>query len=689
MIKNLLKRFFSRVGALARRRQTSLKLSGVYGLILVMTSLIFYYLIPVILNYPAGTVGGSFQMELENADYTSQFLQITLIIFLFSVVFFFIRLSDIDKWEAYVAEAEKGNSEPLDRVRRKCMTLPYNIYIIQIIIPSLLIPVMHIITINSLNVTSLKLMIVFFSFITLAAVLTLIFAKRIFTSILLKISSHDKISGIRIGLQRKIFIQIIPMFIMALLFTSMIGYSRLVKEKGDILFELYKTRLETAFSGTGSDAVNESYILEKLGGITLVNNNDEVFLVSPEGNAFGTDNKPFVLSSFFTKYLNELSPANNGRVYDYYGFDTYGSVIWLDSATGKWVAGVIYVVGSSEIIAFFLLSFSALLALNILILSYFSRTLADDISMVAKSLADIAEGVDIDFEKSLTVTSRDEIGDLVIAFNKIQQREKDNIKSIKDNQEMLMEQERLASLGQLIGGIAHNLKTPIMSLSGAIEALKDLTKEYDESIEDNKVTNEDHHEIAAEMDKWLEKMKPHCAYMSDIITTVKGQAIQLSTEISSSFTVEELVNRIDILMKHELNKYHCTLKTDINVNRYTMFKGEVSNLVQVFDNIIINAIQAYDNKSGVIDLHAEEGTLENTVLFSMRDYAGGINDEVKAKLFKEMVTTKGKNGTGLGLYMSYSTIRGRFGGNMWFESELGKGTIFYILLPCINNSVGI
>ena len=55
--------------------------------------------------------------------------------------------------------------------------------------------------------------------------------------------------------------------------------------------------------------------------------------------------------------------------------------------------------------------------------------------------------------------------------------------------------------------------------------------------------------------------------------------------------------------------------------------------------------------------------------------------KVKDKLFKEMITTKGKNGTGLGLYMSYSTIRAHFNGNISVESTEGVGTTFIITLP--------
>ena len=67
----------------------------------------------------------------------------------------------------------------------------------------------------------------------------------------------------------------------------------------------------------------------------------------------------------------------------------------------------------------------------------------------------------------------------------------------------LIEKEHLASLGQLIGGITHNLKTPIMYISGASKGLSDLLKEYDSSIGDLDVTDKDHHDIAKKMNDWI------------------------------------------------------------------------------------------------------------------------------------------------------------------------------------------
>ena len=271
-------------------------------------------------------------------------------------------------------------------------------------------------------------------------------------------------------------------------------------------------------------------------------------------------------------------------------------------------------------------------------------------------------------------------GELTVAFNKIQDLTKRNIEQIHNNQDTLMEKERLASLGQLIGGIAHNLKTPIMSISGAAEGLSDLIKEYDSSIDDPEVTSKDHHDIASDMSSWIDKIKTYTEYMSDVITAVKGQAVTLSNEDDINFTIAELLKRVNILMKHELKNAIVYLNISVKTNENLLINGDVNSLVQVINNMISNSIQAYDGKPDQnIDLTVEKK--DNDIYISIRDYGSGLPKKVKDKLFKEMVTTKGKNGTGLGLYMSYSTIKAHFNGNITFESEEGKGTTFTIILP--------
>ena len=268
---------------------------------------------------------------------------------------------------------------------------------------------------------------------------------------------------------------------------------------------------------------------------------------------------------------------------------------------------------------------------------------------------------------------------ILILFKDITQHVLD-MQALKDNQDILIERERLASLGQLIGGIAHNLKSPIMSISGATAGLIDLIKEYEESIVDKDVTIDDHLAIASDMKDWISKIKSYLEYMSDIITAVKGQAVALSENTVDSFTVEELTKRVDILMKHELKKALITLNLDLKVPTSLMIHGNINGLVQVINNMISNAIQAYKGKEGqTIDLIITQE--KNDVIVSVRDYAGGLPKEVQEKLFKEMITTKGKDGTGIGLFMSYSNIRAHFNGDITYSTEEGKGTIFNIILP--------
>lgn len=222
----------------------------------------------------------------------------------------------------------------------------------------------------------------------------------------------------------------------------------------------------------------------------------------------------------------------------------------------------------------------------------------------------------------------------------------------------------------MIGGIAHNLKTPIMSISGAAEALTDLITEYDASIGDPDVTNEDHHAIAKDMESWVSKIKAHTSYMSDVITAVKGQATTSGpTEIAEKFTIEELILRVSVLMKHDLKHSLVELNCVVNVEKTFTLYGNVNSLVQVIDNLISNSIQSYNGKpDGSIDLIIEKQ--DNFIVITVRDYGCGIPKDVQDKLFKEMVTTKGKNGTGLGLFMSYSNIKAKFNGTLSFESKV-------------------
>ena len=312
----------------------------------------------------------------------------------------------------------------------------------------------------------------------------------------------------------------------------------------------------------------------------------------------------------------------------------------------------------------------------------FANSLQEDISTVSDSLSHIASSP-TSGESKLPVLSNDEIGDLCIAYNNVQEMNTKNINKIKNSQDLLVERERLASLGQMVGGIAHNLKTPIMSISGANEGLTQLVDELELSIGNPTVTEEDFHEIAKDMQEWINKIKTHTSYMSDVITAVKGQAATFSDSQIFSFSVSDLFKQVDILMKHELKSALVSLNIVNKVPDNKTIKGNINSLVQVLNNMISNSIQAYSGKPDqVIDLIAN--LRDNDLELIVRDYGPGLPDIVKEKLFKQMITTKGKSGTGLGLFMSYSNIKAHFHGDMSFETVKGHGTAFVITVPLEN-----
>ena len=236
------------------------------------------------------------------------------------------------------------------------------------------------------------------------------------------------------------------------------------------------------------------------------------------------------------------------------------------------------------------------------------------------------------------------IGSLILVKD-VTEHHKD-LEIIKTNQNILIEKERLASLGQLIGGVAHNLKTPIFSISGATEGLNDLIEEYKSSITDDKVTVQDHLEIAHDMSVWVQKIKEYLEYMSDVVTAIRGQAASFTDNTYETFTIDELIKRVNILMKHELQQALVTLNISYDLTKEIKLQGNINSLIQILNNLISNAIQAYEgapNKTIDMNIYNTEKYLKITIT----DYGVGISPDVKDKLFKEIVSNKGSNGTGL------------------------------------------
>ena len=668
-----------------------IKLVLVYNIVSIIISFFFYFfrLVPNLLCYPPNSIDNEFQMIINGLTYTQQYIMIVLSSLIVENAILIYSLQKTNKLRKKLIKCSKDNaSEAYYELSKNILKIPKLIYIIQVIVPIIMIAITFSLLKGDLFIT-LKVCLLFFSMLTLIASIAYIFSKKTFQNILVDIyyelSDYTNIDSDfnkyvkRSSIKTVIFVVTVPMFVVTAILIALSGYSAVINETGDLTYEFYNQQLNSLYiSSTMADPINElSNILENL---DYKKELDSFFIIAPDGQITTSNNEE--LSEFFTTYLEQLSPTQpeGNRVYDFYGDDSQGLFRTVTINGQEWKIGIRYNLVSSSVLYGILYMIIILFITNIVLLNYFANYIANEIKRISAALLNISKDNNIDTNKKLPVVSNDEIGDLVNAFNAIQHLTQKNIEQIHNNQNMLMERERLASLGQLIGGIAHNLKTPIMSISGAAEGLTDLIKEYDESIGDSEVNESDHHAIAKDMYDWVSKIKSYSEYMSDVITAVKGQAVTLSENDLTSFDIDELVKRVNILMKHELKNALITLNVEIKVDKNTTLNGDITSLVQVINNMISNSIQAYNGEPNKnIDLIVEKK--DNNIIISIKDYGIGLPDSVKKKLFKEMITTKGKNGTGLGLFMSYSTIKAHFNGDITFESEKGKGTVFHIVIP--------
>ncbi|MDL2287481.1 hypothetical protein LJB90_02845 [Eubacteriales bacterium OttesenSCG-928-G02] len=281
-----------------------------------------------------------------------------------------------------------------------------------------------------------------------------------------------------------------------------------------------------------------------------------------------------------------------------------------------------------------------------------------------------------------SLVSDNEVVGFLVMFKDVTQV-KLNMQRAQDSQVKLMERERLAFLGQMVGGLAHNLKTPIMSISGSLSAVETLITECRESLDDPEVVNEDYKEIYGEMEEWISKMRSGCAYMSDIINAVKGQARNMNVSDGIEFTLDETFKRMMLLLRHEIQKSTCNVEilyTPSLENKDIVLHGDINNMIQIFNNLVSNSIDA-QIEGGDHTIKIEVGNTDKDLIILFKDKGQGIPEAVKKDMFNQMITSKGNLGTGLGIFISNSVLHAKFDGKMWFDDNPGGGTIMGLSVP--------
>lgn len=176
--------------------------------------------------------------------------------------------------------------------------------------------------------------------------------------------------------------------------------------------------------------------------------------------------------------------------------------------------------------------------------------------------------------------------------------------------------------------------------------------------------------------------KYYLNYIGDIVNTIRDY-VPPRSELAF-FTIENLIHRVSILVENKLKESRCSINYILDVPGSYQLHGEINYLIQVLINLIDNAIDAYEGKAGVVEFRIT--TKDDNIIFSIKDFGVGISEDVSKRLFSEMITTKGRNGSGLGLYISKIHIRSKFKGNIELKSGNEYGTEFIIKIPIMRSN---
>jgi two-component system NtrC family sensor kinase len=221
-------------------------------------------------------------------------------------------------------------------------------------------------------------------------------------------------------------------------------------------------------------------------------------------------------------------------------------------------------------------------------------------------------------------------------------------------EKQIFEAEKLASIGQLAAGVAHEINNPLTSVSL-------ITEQLLREVEDEKVLRK------------LRIIERQVEGAAKIARSLLNFARQITPEIGD-VDINNLLTRV--LEELSFHMGNITLKKDFG--ELPLIKGDELQLKQAFANVILNAIQAIDDEGEIaVSTRAKDGAVE----IKISDTGRGIPKEHLSRIFEPFFTTKelGK-GTGLGLAIVHGVIE-RHGGKIEVESELGKGTSFTITLP--------
>ncbi len=257
---------------------------------------------------------------------------------------------------------------------------------------------------------------------------------------------------------------------------------------------------------------------------------------------------------------------------------------------------------------------------------------------------------------------------------------KEALDALKAAQDELIQSEKMAGLGSLVAGIAHELNTPIGNALLVSSTIKSLNDDFKEDIEQG-LTQRLLDEYLDHSSESADSIERNLKRAAELIKSFKQVAVDQSSYQRRSFDLPEILHELRVTMSPTLKKHQIELiESDTPPVGMDSFPGP---LTQVLMNLLSNTVtHAFSNQTERKVTITASAVSENMARIELEDNGDGIESHNLSKIFDPFYTTRlGQGGSGLGLSIVFNIVTGILGGEITVNSEKGVGTRFTITIP--------
>lgn len=258
---------------------------------------------------------------------------------------------------------------------------------------------------------------------------------------------------------------------------------------------------------------------------------------------------------------------------------------------------------------------------------------------------------------------------------------KTSLDTLKRTRDQLVQSEKMAALGELVAGVAHEINTPVGVGVTAASFLDSKTREFSRLYESGELKRSEFENYMKTVQEVSNSILINMERAAELISSFKQVAVDQSSETKRLFNLKEYINEILLSLRPRYKKTSHTINVncpdDIQINSYP---GAFS---QILNNLIMNSLLHgfKDMETGQMDIDIDRGETGG-IKFLYRDNGCGMDTDQKEKVFDPFFTTmRGKGGTGLGMSILFNLVTQTLQGQVYLDSAPGQGVCFTISLP--------